>query len=230
MNLGTILLSARTKLDDMKVRLWSEPSLVYGANEGKNELMRLIRSVDQDFFLTSVSGTISTATANNPSEITLPADFAQFKDLTITTATYEKMKFSYLDRADQQFKDALTSQPQTSPGTFYYYDIIGTNTLQVAPGLTVALGYKLYYIQTIPDMVGPSDTPTPIPEEYHDWIVNFVVAEALRSRAQGPDPRLSVYDSKLATQGQLIKNAVINRRVPQETKYATGYMEDLEGA
>ena len=223
MSLKILLLRTRAALADLSVKVWPEPILVDAINEGKNEAVRLMRSPGTDFFLTPVTVNFTVVAAGLPSEITLPNDFAEFKDLTITQANYTAIQFTYLNRSHQTFLDALRVQTPTADGLLYYFDIIGRSTLQAAPGFTVACTAKLYYVATVPDMVKLTDTPTLIPTENWDFIVAYAVCEAMRSRPGGPDPRLASWENKLKTLGQNLYISAINRRVPEETKFAQAY-------
>ena len=223
--LGLMLLNARNRLRDLSVRIWSEPNLIASANEGKNELCRLMRHTREDYFLLSTTGTISTTSSGNPSEITLPSDFAEFKDIEAMTPGFTGVAFSPLDRTDPHFKDLVANQAANplTDGETIYYDIISRATMQFAPGLTAALAYRLWYVQVVPDMVTHLDVPTPIPSEYYDFITNWIVTDALRS---ANDPRYQSFQNKIDKQAELMVNAAQQRRVSADPKFARAYGEE----
>jgi hypothetical protein len=221
--LGLFLLQARNRLRDLSVRIWAEPSLIYSANEGKNELARILRHTREDYFVKTITGTISTATAGNPSELTLPTDFAEYKDMEVTTPGYFNIAFSPLDRTDPNFRALVVTPVPVSDGITVYFDIIARGTMQIAPGLSLALGYKLYYVHVVPDMVLHTDIPDPIPPEYHDFIVNWIVTDALRS---ANDPRFAAFNDKLKMQSELMLNAAQQRRVAADPKFARAFDEE----
>jgi hypothetical protein len=222
--LGLMMLQARNRLRDLSVRNWSEPSLIASANEGKNELGRLLRHTREDYFVTSVTGTISVTASGNASEITLPNDFAELKDIECMTATFQNIQFSQLDRSDPMFKELIFNQASypVTDRMMIYHDIIGRITMQFAPGLSTALAYRLWYVQVVPDMVMHTDVPTPIPPEYYDFIVNWVVTDALRS---ANDPRWAAFQAKIDKQTGLIVNAAQQRRVAADPKFARAFDE-----
>ena len=221
--LGLMLLQARNRLRDLSVRVWTEPALIYSANEGKNELCKLLRHTREDYFLTSSPGNIPVSTPGNPSEAPLPADFAEFKDIEPTTPGMLNVIFSPLDRADPAFREAVVSQPPVTDGSVIYYDIVANAKIQFAPGLTSVLAYKLYYIQYVPDMAVHTDVPSQIPTEHWDFIVNWMVVDALRA---ANDPRYQMWSDKLKMQTDLVVNAAQQRRVAADPKFARGYDED----
>jgi hypothetical protein len=220
--LGLFLLQARNRLRDLSVRIWSEPSLIYSANEGKNELSRMLRHTREDYFLTTITGTISAPAAATAAEIALPADFAEFKDIEATTPGFTNLLWSPLDRTDPVFRDRVVNAGTLSDGMAVYYDIVARATMQFA-GISSALAYKLYYIQLVPDMVLHSDVPTPIPTEYYDFIINWIVTDALRS---ANDPRYGAFFDKLKMQTELVVNAAQQRRVAADPKFARPFDED----
>lgn len=222
MNLQQILFSARAKLKDLGMKRWRESELVAAANEGKNVLVQLIRQARQDYFEISVSITIPVAVAPNASEATLPADFVQVKDLEITTADYEWIQFLNLDRTDPRFKYALREGGTflSGEGTFFY-DIVGKTKIVFSPGSDIALACKLSYIQNVADMAYPTDTPSPIPVEYHDFIVSFIVCECQR---ETNDPQLVGNLDKLQRQKESIAMSVADLQV-REPNYVRGFME-----
>lgn len=218
--LQEMLLLARIKLKDLNLKRWTELELVAAANEGKNELTKIIRQAREDYFVTTATGSVSATTAPNPTTITLPSDFAELKKIEITTSGYEDVHFEPMDLADDRFHSALVDGPSSSPQSFYY-DIYGSDTLVLAPGAGISLAYKIHYVQTVPDMELLTATPTRLPREHWDWIVTWIVCEALRS---GEDNRLVNYERKLGYQTENILNSV-NARQIAKPEFVRGFME-----
>jgi hypothetical protein len=222
-NARSFLFRTRQSIRDMGLRVWNDPELLQAANEGKNELVKIIRQAREDYFVTTTTGTITTASSPNPSVITLPADFAELKQIEVTTSGREDIRFTHLDRANPQFQDALVNGQGFAGGVGqFYYDIMGLDRMELAPGADEALGYLIYYVKTIPDMTAPTDTPTGIPPEHWDAIVTWMVCEALRSMG---DNRLVAYEDKLSRQ---LENVVasVNARQIREAEFVRGFMED----
>jgi uncharacterized membrane protein len=96
--------------------------------------------------------------------------------------------------------------------------------LRFAPGTDVELAVDIDYIQQLADMTVPSDEPTEIPSELHDYIVTWMTADALRSIN---DPRLQGYTDKLSLQRASVIQS-INERQIKEPVFVTGYLEDEE--
>jgi len=206
----------------MSVRIWTEPALIQSANEGKNELAKLLRHTREDYFMMTATGTISAPAAGTAAEITLPTDFAEFKDIEATTPGFANLVWSPLDRTDPIFRDRVVSPPILTDGMAVYYDIVARATMQLA-GITSALAYRLYYIQLVPDMVLHTDTPSAIPQEHWNFIVNWVVTDALRAVN---DPRYGAFFDKLKMQSELVVNAAQQRRVAADPKFARAFDED----
>lgn len=221
--LQTMLSLARMRLKDMRVRVIPEPLLVAAANEGKNELVKIIRQARENFFEKSSTGTIAATTTPNSSSITLPSDFSEMRNLAITTASYEDIQFMFKSQSDLLFKSALIDGGSfaTGHGTFYY-DFYGQNSLILAPGADIALAYKMDYISTVPDMVRPDDYPAGIPAEHYDFIVTWMVTDCLRVQA---DPRLQAFLQKLDNQATSVKLSIASRQI-KEPEYVRAYMEE----
>jgi hypothetical protein len=226
--LKRILIDSRLRLGDLSVHQYPEALLLSAANEGKNDLVRLLRAVREDYFKSTGTGSISATTAPNTSEITLPTDFAELKTIEITNSGYEHIDFEPMDRADNRFKDAAIDGGDFNSGYGkFYYDTnsSGVSIMELSPGSDIALAYKVHYIKTIADMTQLEIGPTGIPAEFWDYVTTYVICEVLRSRG---DERLSGYLDKLASQSVSIQGVASSRQI-MHPKYVRGFMEDEEG-
>jgi hypothetical protein len=222
-DLRTILLLSRMKLKDLGVKRFTEIELIAAANEGKNELAKIIRQAREDFFYKTATGTFSTTTAPNYSEITLPADFSQLKDIEVTTAGYEWTEFAPCDISDPRFKEAARYGGSYGGGSgTAYYDVVGNTKVVFAPGFDVALDYRMRYISVVPDLRYPTDTIAPIPLEHFDYIVTYVVAECMR---EGENPAYQLWLDKLERQKDMIVESINTVQI-RDPKYVRGYMEE----
>ena len=226
MNFGQLCFHTRVALQDLKVARVLETQIANALNEAKDEVCKIIRQGREDWFLTTTTGTISTATAPNYSSISLPSDFSELKEILITQSGYEHISFKYMDQSDPRFKDALISGGSILSGQGgFYIDLIGISTMIFAPGFDTALPYKLSYIQTVPDMTKRSDTLTQIPAEHHRILISWAVCEILRSLG---DPRLAAYEEKLGYQKDSLVNAVGATDI-REPRFVQGFLETYEG-
>jgi len=223
MDLRNMITQVRLKLKDTRVRVFQQPEIIFALNEGKDELVKIIREANESFFETTVTGTISSTTTPNASIVTLPADFAQLRDIKITTAGYQDTVFQRLNHSDPRFQNSLLDGGSFANGMgVFFYDFQGLSTMLLAPGSDIDLAYSLDYIKTVTDMVLPTDTPTEIPAEHHGFIVTWGICECMR---MVEDDRLDQYESKLEFQ----RNSVIagvNTRQAKEPTFVTGFMEE----
>lgn len=223
MNLQDLLVNTRIVLKDVGVKVLPDPLLVTFANEGKNELYRMIRATRQDFFVTTSNVTVTCTGAPSPNVITLPADFSQLKDVLCTTLTGvsspTQITFLHWDRNDVIWRYLVASSftGTLGVGMIFYYDLIGTSALQIVPptGAGSTMTAQLTYVATPPDLSAPSDTPSTIPPEYHQYIMNFMVTECLRAMG---DQRIQLYDAKMQAITDRISKAIATRALnePQE--------------
>lgn len=207
MNLQEMLIRSRLTLRDLGVKKVSDFFLIRSANEGKNELRKLIGQAKQDFFVTSANGTITTAAPSNPSTIALPADFSQLRDITVTQDGYQSVSLMKWDRNDVVFKYHLRttfSWTTGSTGTFFY-DIVGLGTMHLVPATAVTMTCVVTYVQEVADLALLTDAPSAIPAEHHDFIPTWMITEALRSVG---DARLASYTDKLKMQGEQVAASV----------------------
>jgi hypothetical protein len=219
----TMIALVRTKVRDLNVRKLHEYEILAALNEGKNELVKLMRQADENFFETTVEGTISSTTSPNYSTISLPSNFAELRNLQVTSAGLEDTIFINLSQSDNRFRQALLDHGSFANGaSVLYYDFMGKDSIIVAPGLDIDMTYLMHYIRTIPDMIYPNDYPIEIPPEHIDYIVTFAICECMRTIG---DERLAVYLEKLDKQEQTVI-ASINTRQSKEPKFVTGYMEE----
>lgn len=223
MNLQQMTLRVRMTVKDLGLRQIYDPSIVNALNEGKNELVKIIRQAREDFFLTNTSGTIAAVTSVYVAgSITLPSDFVELKDIHITTTGYEGISFEPRDISSKDFKDGLLITPSSDVPWRFMYDITGLSEMLLSPASGVALTYQMGYVASPPDMALPTDSPTTIPAEHHDFIVTWAVCEALRVTA---DERLPSYLAKLEQQKDLIIDSVGERQV-RDAVFVRGFMEE----
>jgi hypothetical protein len=223
MTLAQLLGQARLALNDLGIKRISEPSLVNSANEGCRELARVLRKSRADYFTTSFTATIPIASPPNASQVSLPSTFAELKDIQITDANYRNIEFLPLDRSNYRYRELLRDGGLVSDTAEYYYDVIGNSTLEIAPGFDIALPVEVTYIRRVPDLQLPSDSPSLIPAEYHDFILAWMTCEGLR---QSADPRLSSYESKLQYLSASITESATPRQI-RDAVYVEGFMEGL---
>jgi hypothetical protein len=215
-NLREMLTLARIKLDDLAVRRFPEPFLVAAANEGKNELCKIIREANENFFYASTTSTIAVASPPNGSIITLPSDFMQLREIKCTGQGYEDIGFQALSQSDPRFRQSLIDGGSFANGQ-------GTSIL-LSPGSDIALAYSMAYIKFVPDMAVGTDYPADIASENYDFIVTWMICEGMRA---GQDDRLQMYQDKLGSQRDSIMNSVNVRQV-REPRFVRGYQEAEE--
>lgn len=223
MSLQKFLVLARLQLHELNVQSVLEARLAAALNEGKNELVKILRRAREDYFETYALLTVPIAAPLDPSEIELPADFATLKDLQIKTAGYEDTEFMPMDRADSRFRDAVirTRFGPTGCG-FFYYDVTERGVLKLSPGSDVVLSLKVVYSQYVYDMALPTDAPNLIPAEHWDYIVTWAVCDVLRTKN---DARLPLFLDKLHEQEIRIGDAISRRQI-RDPVYVKGYMEE----
>ena len=223
MDLRTMITQVRLTMRDTAIRAFQEPEIVYALNEGKDELVKIIRDANESFFETTATGTISSTTTPNASEITLPSDFAQLRNIKITTSGQEDTTFQRMNHSDPRFQFALIDGGSFANGQgIFFYDFVGLSTMILAPGCDVDLGYSMSYIKTVTDMGLATDTPSEIPAEHHAFIVTWAITECMRKIQ---DNRLQEYISKLEFQRESVI-AGVNMRQTKEAEFVTGFMEE----
>lgn len=225
MDLQTILFISRSQLKDLGLKKWSDPELIAYANEGKNRLVTLVREAREDFFLTNTTSTVATATAPNASTMTLPTDFLELKDINCTSTGYTDIDFTHCDRSELKFRNALRDGSAVGNGTgVILYDVYGNSSLIFAPGFDVALDIKVDYIKSLADLVLPTEEPTDIPSNLHDYIPNFITCKALASAGDG---RYRIFNDRLKDQEDKVRVEIQPRQI-REPKFVKGFMEDEE--
>lgn len=226
MNFRQMITQVRLTVKDTRIRVFHEPEIAFALNEGKDELVKIIREANENFFETASSGTISSTTTPNASIITLPADFARLVNIKVTSTGYEDTTFQYRRQSDYRFQQALLDGGSFASGSgHFYYDFQGASTMLLAPGANIDLLYTMDYLQTVADMTLPEDTPSQIPAEHHGFIVTWATVECMRKIE---DPRLSTYESKLEYQRTSVI-AGVNTRQAKEPVFVTGFQEEEYG-
>lgn len=223
MDLKTMIWQVRQRVGDPKLRVVPDPVIASYLNEGKNQLVRIIQQADESFFQVTVTGTISATSAPNASEITLPPDFCELKDIKCTQTGYEDIKFHHVKQYRDDFREALVRGGSFANGTGrFMYDFYGLDRMILSPGSDIDLPYQMDYIRRVDDMSHPDDWPTELTPDMGDYMMNWASTECLRHLG---DPRVSTYEVKLETQKESIVMTV-NRRTLREVKCVTGFMEE----
>lgn len=222
MNLREIVFAARGKLKDQGMKRWRDPELVIAANEAKDDLVAILRQAKRDYFVTTSTFSVTATPYPYQCGFTLPSDFVQLKDLQITDAGYEWIEFVHIDMADPRFKGMASIGGSFLNGEgFFYYDIVGRGSIVLAPAPELTLNGLMYYANSIGDMAFPTDTPSGIPEEFHDYLVTYVVAECLRETGDG---QLQGYLDKLEKAREDILQISADQQV-REPQFVRGFME-----
>lgn len=225
MNLQEILFIARSRLRDLGVKKFSEAELIASVNDGISDMATIIMQAREDYFLTSTTSTVAAATAPSPSTMTLPTDFLELKDLWVLNSGYEDINFQACDRNIAQFRRALLDGGSFAAGTgLIYYDIYGNSTIEFAPGFDMDLSIRVDYIQMVPDLALPTDTPSLIPKKWHGNLPDYAVLEALRGVV---DKRAASYDEKVKESEKKLAIGIQPRQV-RDAKFVTGFMENDE--
>ncbi|HCV42404.1 MAG TPA: hypothetical protein DGH68_02900, partial [Bacteroidetes bacterium] len=200
----------RIKIKDLAVRSFMDPEIQLAINEGKNELVKIIRQANENYFEETLSTTISATTKPNYSTLALPADFSELRDLRVTTSGLEDLTFQHVSQSDQRFRQALIDGGSYASGAgVMFYDFYGESTMIFAPGADIDIPIQLLYTKTIPDMTYPSSYCTGVPLDHSDFMVTWAICECMRT---AQDPRLSDYESKLDFQRESIINSVNTRQ------------------
>jgi hypothetical protein len=225
MNLQTMLFIARSQIRDLGVKKISDPELIAFVNNGKCDLVSMIREAREDYFIATTTSTVTATTSPNPSIVTLPTNFLELKELKITTSGYEYIDFVASDRSRQQFRSALLDGGSFGSGTgIVLYDVYGNSTLMLAPGFDVTLSLQIDYIYDVPDMALPADEPTDIPDNLHFYIPTAATCQALRALG---DPRLANFEKQRKDSMDEARISIQPRQI-REAKFVRGYMEDEE--
>lgn len=223
--LQTMLVMVRLKVGDVQVRKYPEPLLVMAANEGKNELVKIIQQAHEGFFQKETTGTIPIAAAPNSSDIILPEYFSELRQIEITDSGYEDIGFVYKNQSDPRFIQALIDGGSFSNGQgMFYYDFVGRSIMRLSPGSDVALNYKIKYMEPVYDLTLPTSAPAEIPPQHYDFIVTWIICECFRSSG---DARLEAYERKLGLQRDSVV-AEVNARQTREPQFVRGFMEAEE--
>jgi len=135
--------------------------LVAWANDGKDRLEKVLRRVNENYFIRFIASTgtsakilgidyagTSLAWADGTILYTLPPDFLKMVSIRITTSAYANAKIERRAYHDPEFQDALrtSNTAQIMRGADFFYDIIGERTLAIAPDPNAALNLEMAYV------------------------------------------------------------------------------------
>ena len=159
------------KRDGTLSPLYTEPELIAWANDGNLEVEKMIRTLMDDYFSKFLNTSTDTTaqklagidytpsvTLKIPaytSQVTLPPNFNSLLSIRTVTPGYEYMQFEHSDLNARAFQEMLRVPPNYNapPGGRVYYDIIGEQTLYIAPQVTSALDIEIVYVSDTAPLV-----------------------------------------------------------------------------
>src|SRR5512137_1688102 len=126
-DLKTMVVLTRTRLKDLRVKTFPEFEIIAFLNEGKNALVQVIREASENFFEQTTTGTMSTTTSPNYVNISLPVDFAELRNIRVTSSGYERISFQKMNQSDRRFQEAVIANQNSGISMdMFYYDFSGT--------------------------------------------------------------------------------------------------------
>jgi hypothetical protein len=159
------------KRDGTLSPLYTIPELLAWANDGNLEVEKMIRTLMDDYF-SKFMNTQTDTTAQKiggidytpsvtlqipamTSQITLPPNFNTLLSIRVVTPGFEFMEFEHSDLNARIFQEYLRVPLFYSvpPGGKVYYDIIGEQTLYIAPQVTSPMDIEIVYISDTAPLV-----------------------------------------------------------------------------
>lgn len=163
----------------------SQDQLLEKLNRGKDEVCSIIKTLRDDYFVTSSQSTSSNAAhyfgpmATNTREYTLPSDCTEIRAIEVSNVGYEETIFSYRDISHPEFQ--ATRKAATAAGvssginnSTYLYTIVGKSTFMLADYPEAAFTPTLWYIFTVPDFAADDSLTEilfPFTKHISDWAV-----------------------------------------------------------
>lgn len=103
-----------------------------------------ITAAQEDFFMKKATSTLPAGV----NDIGLPGSLRELKLIEVTTSGFTDVTFTPLDMSDPEFRRALR-EGQNTVCREYYFDIVGRNTLKVAPALGMTYDVTLHYVSKL---------------------------------------------------------------------------------
>ena len=193
MALGTI--SGQSLVDDLITRLdsfasaYDATSLLSFINEGKDEVWKVLRTLDEDYFVAGSQAATSTdddyfaGFSRSSREVNLPNNCREVRFIEVTTAGYEDLDFEFRRLSDPEFQVERKLATIAGSGSGrqqhakYLYTIIGRRTLMLAQFLEAAVTAKIWFVRALDDLDLDS-TLTEILHPFHKSIVTFALERA----------------------------------------------------
>lgn len=125
------------------------------------EYLRLVAEEELNVNFSNIAFTAGTATA------ALPA--AWMRVLYITAGTTTLQPITWQEMAEKQMQTAAGVTAADGPA---FYTVMGPSTLYLypTPTTTSATGALIYYVVRPALLGAPTDTPTSVPDEWHDLL------------------------------------------------------------
>lgn len=196
MTVTQLIVEVRDKLLEGTASFYTDARLVAHINAAIADLWRAIADNFQDYFFSVSTSVTLAASANVLANV--PTDVAKIGGIEpLQLSSYGSLKFRPADYNSAQFQNARAADPlDASGGGIIYYaptgagGPVGAPVIYIAPAVSSAIGIRLIYTPTVPQVSVAGNEANPVPGQSDQAIISFVVAHALAREREDrkPDP------------------------------------------
>lgn len=145
-------------------------------NKAKDRVWEIIKGVREDFFQTSDTITLSSATK----EYALASNFRSLVGMKCTTGGYESLQFRRTDQGTREFQDR-DALPSGNSGNVYemLYTIIAQSKIKFADFPPAALTVNYDYIRYLADYTLSGSSTSDVDDEHREYMEVYATYKAL---------------------------------------------------
>ena len=170
--------AVRDNIEEASAGYWSDAELTRKINSAYERLWMKIMQLRKNFFHATDEKTFTVGT----NTVTLIDNFYRAKRFRIISAGEDSIIFRYKDSSSPEFIELQRSDVTVALPSEFLFDILGQNTLIVAPIPRVALTFKYDYYKIVTRLSADGDT-FEIIDPFISWVEHEATSMLL---AKGP--------------------------------------------
>ena len=211
---------ARYALEEAAASYWSDAELNSQIVQSYRKLWKKIVAIRKDWFA-ATTGTL-TLTAAASSKYSLDATCFHVRGIRTTTSGRENVTLQRKTHTDQQFIEALRADIAITNPSVMWYDILGNNTLFVAPLVRSSIAIAYEYIATPTDPTTDASTFGVL-----DPFTEYILLDAIcRALAKGPIGALDFWRGERQEEWATVMSTLGMPRSDQSADYVEGMFDN----
>ena len=188
---GAVLARVRNHIEEPSAGYWSDSEIYAIISNKQDELFQRVTQLRDNYFISATSPEVVSLAAGT-TDYTLNSDVFRIKSIRCTSSGDQYITWLWRPFTDPSFKEALRTDVSVSSPSEFYFDILNSNVIRVAPIPQRSITISIDYIGFPTEVASSSDTFS-FPDAFINFIEYAATGECL---AKGPVGDAAYWDGK----------------------------------